>query len=118
MQALTPVGQMRYMSYGSSRDDGSALPLDYLFTSQQLDGTIGLYWYASRAYDASLSELAVRPSTQSTRRLASYSYLMPSLLLMIRQRPWASWAGLRALFRPFLKEILQDLARSLRSFPE
>src|SRR5207249_2693679 len=46
------VDQQRYTPFGVSRDAGTNLQTDHLFTSQVQDQSIGLYWYASRAYDS------------------------------------------------------------------
>jgi RHS repeat-associated protein len=75
---FSPVNQMRYTPYGVSRDDAGALPLDYLFTDQQLDGSIGLYWYGSRAYDAAMGRFVcadtIVPSAGNPQSLNRYSY--------------------------------------------
>jgi RHS repeat-associated protein len=75
---FAPVNHMRYTPYGVSRDDASALPLDYLFTDQQLDGSIGLYWYGSRAYDAAMGRFVcadtIVPSPGNPQSLNRFSY--------------------------------------------
>ena len=45
------VDGMRYEPYGEDRDSGASLNTDRKFTGQTEDQSIGLYWYASRAYD-------------------------------------------------------------------
>ncbi|MGQ9674125.1 MAG: hypothetical protein ACUVX1_00460 [Chloroflexota bacterium] len=45
------VDGMRYRPYGGSRDVGSNLKTDHKYTGQVEDGSVGLCWYNSRAYD-------------------------------------------------------------------
>ncbi|TAK31720.1 MAG: RHS repeat-associated core domain-containing protein [Chloroflexota bacterium] len=69
---------MRYLPYGGSRDAGTNLQTDHLFTSQVLDASIGLYWYNSRAYDPVLGRFLVPdtivPNAMNPQSLNRYSY--------------------------------------------
>ncbi|TAK35827.1 MAG: hypothetical protein EPO21_04880 [Chloroflexota bacterium] len=72
------VDGMRYLPYGGSRDTGTNLQTDHLFTSQVLDASIGLYWYNSRAYDPVLGRFLVPdtivPNAMNPQSLNRYSY--------------------------------------------
>ncbi|TAK31709.1 MAG: RHS repeat-associated core domain-containing protein [Chloroflexota bacterium] len=72
------VDGMRYLPYGGSRDAGTNLQTDHLFTSQVLDASIGLYWYNSRAYDPVLGRFLVPdtivPNAMNPQSLNRYSY--------------------------------------------
>lgn len=69
--SFTAVDQMRYKPYGSSRDSGSALQTDRLFTGQTQDAVAGTYWYASRMYDANLGRFC-QPDTVVPQALNRY----------------------------------------------
>ncbi len=76
--SFSPIAQMRYMPYGVSRDSTDDAITDYLFTSQQLDASIGLYWYGSRAYDPELGRFTcadtIVPSPGNPQSLNRYAY--------------------------------------------
>jgi RHS repeat-associated protein len=78
--SFTAVDGMRYKPYGESRDTGSNLQTDHKFTGQIEDGSIGLYWYSSRAYDATLSRFtcpdSLIPNTRNPQSLNRYSYVL------------------------------------------
>jgi RHS repeat-associated protein len=77
--SFNPLDQMRYLPYGGSRDSGTNLGTDHLFTSQVQDGSVGLYWYGSRAYDPALGRFAcpdpIVPSVGDPQSLNRYSYV-------------------------------------------
>ncbi len=76
--SFAPIAQMRYMPYGASRDNTEDTITDYLFTSQQLDASIGLYWYGSRAYDPELGRFVcadtIVPSAGNAQSLNQHAY--------------------------------------------
>jgi RHS repeat-associated protein len=75
---FNPLDQMRYTPYGIARDPGANLGTDHLFTGQIDDQRIGLYWYATRAYDPTLGRFccpdSVVPSESDPQSLNRYSY--------------------------------------------
>src|SRR5438105_642636 len=76
--SFTPLDQQRYTPYGVSRDAGTNLGTDHLFTGQVQDQAIGLYWYASRAYDPVIGRFTqadtVVPDGGDPQSLNRYSY--------------------------------------------
>ncbi len=78
--SFSPLDQMRYTPYGVDRDPGTHLNTDHKFTSQIEDGSIGLYWYASRAYDPMLGRFTapdtVVPGAGNPQALNRYSYVL------------------------------------------
>ncbi|TAK27713.1 MAG: hypothetical protein EPO21_23565 [Chloroflexota bacterium] len=72
------VDGMRYLPYGGSRDQGTNLHTDHKFTSQIEDASIGLYWYASRAYDPAIGRFLIPdnivPDPANPQALNRYSY--------------------------------------------
>jgi RHS repeat-associated protein len=82
--SFTPLDQMRYTPFGVSRDSGSNLGTDHRFTSQVEDSSIGLYWYASRAYDPALGRFTCPDSivskAKSRRSLIRHAHACKSPL--------------------------------------
>ncbi len=76
--SFSPLGQMRYTPFGVDRDPGTHLNTDHKFTSQIEDESIGLYWYASRAYDPSIGRFCqpdeVVPCVSNPQAMNRYSY--------------------------------------------
>ncbi len=77
--SFNAVDGMRYEPYGEDRDAGDALLTDRKFTGQTEDQSIGLYWYASRAYDPAIGRFcspdAIVPATGNPQSLNRYSYV-------------------------------------------
>ncbi len=73
------VDGMRYEPYGEDRDSGDSLNTDRKFTGQTEDQSIGLYWYASRAYDPAIGRFcspdAIVPAPANPQALNRYSYV-------------------------------------------
>jgi RHS repeat-associated protein len=73
------LDQLRYTPYGVSRDPGTALGTDHLFTGQIQTQSIELYWYASRAYDPTLGRFccpdSIVPSASDPQALNRYTYV-------------------------------------------
>lgn len=69
---------MRYLPFGGTRDTGIAPGADHLFTGQVDDASVGLMWYASRAYDPHLGRFVspdpLAPSPGDPQSLNRYSY--------------------------------------------
>jgi len=90
---FNPLDQMRYTPYGVGRDAGSNLGTDHLFTGQIEDQSIGLYWYATRAYDPTLGRFccpdSIVPSPIDPQSLNRYSYVRNNPL--IRVDPTGNW---------------------------
>jgi RHS repeat-associated protein len=78
--AFNPIDRMRYTPYGVSRDVGSSLNTDHRFTSQIEDASVGLYWYASRAYDPVLGRFCqpdtIVPGAANPQPFNRYSYVL------------------------------------------
>ncbi|MBV8893440.1 MAG: RHS repeat-associated core domain-containing protein, partial [Acidobacteria bacterium] len=76
---FNPLDQMRYTPYGISRDPGTALGTDHLFTGQIKDQSIELYWYGTRCYEPSIGRFcqpdSVVPSAADPQSLNRYSYV-------------------------------------------
>ena len=70
---------MRYKPYGEDRDTGNALATDRKFTGQTEDEAAGLYWYASRAFDAAIGRFvspdSIVPAPGNPQSLNRYSYV-------------------------------------------
>ncbi|HEX5414308.1 MAG TPA: RHS repeat-associated core domain-containing protein [Chloroflexota bacterium] len=83
---FVPLDQMRYAAYGASRDAGSNLNTDHLFTGQTQDAAIGLYWYQSRAYDPAIGRFTqpdtVVPDPKNPQALNRYAYGLNSPVRM------------------------------------
>jgi RHS repeat-associated protein len=77
--SFTALGQMRYTPFGVARDAAASLGTDHRFTSQVEDASIGLYWYASRAYDPALGRFtcpdSIVPTLGNPQSLNRYSYV-------------------------------------------
>lgn len=77
--SFAPLDQMRYTPYGVDRDPGMHLDTDHKFTSQIEDESVGLYWYASRAYDPMLGRFTAPdmlvPGGTNPQALNRYSYV-------------------------------------------
>jgi RHS repeat-associated protein len=76
--ALT--GELRYKAYGETRDGwGITTTTKYHFTGQREEGTIGLYFYNARWYDAALGRFVqadtVVPEPGNPQTLNRYSYV-------------------------------------------
>ncbi len=73
------VDGMRYEPYGEDRDSGASLNTDRKFTGQTEDESIGLYWYASRAYDPDIGRFVspdpIVPEPGNPQALNRYSYV-------------------------------------------
>ena len=73
------VDGMRYEPYGEDRDSGASLNTDRKFTGQTEDQSIGLYWYASRAYDPETGRFCtpdpIVPAPGYPPALNRYSYV-------------------------------------------
>jgi RHS repeat-associated protein len=76
--SFNPTGRMRYSPYGVSRDPNAAMGTDHLFTGQISDGSTGLYWYGSRAYDPACGRFtcpdSIVPSAGNPQALNRYAY--------------------------------------------
>ena len=85
--SFAPLDQMRYTPYGVDRDPGTHLNTDHKFTSQIHDESIGLYWYASRAYDPMVGRFAVPdtivPGAGNPQALNRYSYVLNNPLRFV-----------------------------------
>ena len=77
--SFTALDGMRYKPYGEDRDTGSSLNTDRKFTGQTEDEAAGLYWYASRAYDAAIGRFvspdSIVPAPGNPQSLNRYSYV-------------------------------------------
>ncbi len=77
--SFAAVDGMRYEPYGEDRDTGSSLNTDRKFTGQTEDQSIGLYWYASRAYDPDTGRFCtpdpIVPAPGYPPALNRYSYV-------------------------------------------
>ena len=77
--SFTALDGMRYKPYGEDRDAGNALATDRKFTGQTEDAAAGLYWYASRAYDAAIGRFvspdSIVPAPGNPQSLNRYSYV-------------------------------------------
>ena len=77
--SFAAVDGMRYEPYGEDRDTGSSLNTDRKFTGQTEDQSIGLYWYASRAYDPDTGRFCtpdpIVPAPGYPQSLNRYSYV-------------------------------------------
>jgi RHS repeat-associated protein len=81
------VDQQRYAPFGASRDAGTDLPTDERFTGQTEDAAIGLYWYASRAYDPALGRFTapdtIVPSPTDPQTLNRFAYARNNPLRLV-----------------------------------
>ena len=77
--SFAAVDGMRYEPYGEDRDSGDSLNTDRKFTGQTEDQSIGLYWYASRAYDPETGRFCtpdpIAPTPGNPQALNRYSYV-------------------------------------------
>ena len=77
--SFAAVDGMRYEPYGEDRDSGASLNTDRKFTGQTEDQTVGLYWYASRAYDPAIGRFvspdSIVPAPGYPPALNRYSYV-------------------------------------------
>ena len=77
--SFAAVDGMRYEPYGEDRDTGTSLNTDRKFTGQTEDQTVGLYWYASRAYDPAIGRFvspdSIVPAPGYPPALNRYSYV-------------------------------------------
>lgn len=85
--SFSALDRMRYTPYGVDRDPGTHLDTDHKFTSQVEDESIGLYWYASRAYDPALGRFTapdtIVPGAGNPQALNRYSYVVNNPLLYV-----------------------------------
>ena len=85
--SFAAVDGMRYEPYGEDRDAGDALLTDRKFTGQTQDQSIGLYWYASRAYDPDTGRFCtpdpIVPAPGYPPALNRYSYVYNNPLKFI-----------------------------------
>ncbi len=85
--SFAAVDGMRYKPYGEDRDTGSSLNTDRKFTGQTEDQSIGLYWYASRAYDPDTGRFCspdpIVPAPGYPPALNRYSYVYNNPLKFI-----------------------------------
>jgi RHS repeat-associated protein len=76
---FAPLDQLRYLPYGGPRDPAALLRTDHRFTSQVRDSSLGLDWFASRAYDPALGRFTapdtVVPDPARPQSLNRYSYV-------------------------------------------
>ncbi len=77
--SFAAVDGMRYEPYGEDRDSGDSLNTDRKFTGQTEDESVGLYWYASRAYDPDAGRFCtpdpIVPAPGNPQSLNRYSYV-------------------------------------------
>lgn len=77
--SFTALDSQRYRAYGAQRDPGTSLKTDKRFTGQTEDASIGLHWYASRAYDPTLGRFgcpdSVIPDPRRPQDLNRYAYV-------------------------------------------
>ncbi len=77
--SFAAVDGMRYEPYGEDRDSGDSLNTDRKFTGQTEDEAVGLYWYASRAYDPDTGRFCapdpIVPAPGNPQSLNRYSYV-------------------------------------------
>jgi len=66
--SFNPIDSQRYTPFGVSRDAGTGLGVDHLYTGQIQDQSIGLYWYAA--------EHTSRTSASSPARIRSFPVLV------------------------------------------
>ena len=71
--------EMRYKAYGEERWSSGTMPTSFQYTGQRNDAEIGLYFYQSRYYDASLARFAqadtIVPDPTSPMSLNRYMYV-------------------------------------------
>ena len=77
--SFTALDGMRYEPYGEDRDSGDSLNTDRKFTGQTEDEAVGMYWYASRAYDPDAGRFCtpdpIVPAPGYPPALNRYSYV-------------------------------------------
>ena len=77
--SFTALDGMRYKPFGEDRDAGTGLNTDRKFTGQTEDEAAGLYWYASRAFDAAIGRFvspdSIVPAPGNPQSLNRYSYV-------------------------------------------
>lgn len=77
----SPSDPRRYYPYGAKRNaTGTELATPYRFTGQREEGTIGLYFYNARWYDAALARFAqadtIVPEPGNPQALNRYAYTL------------------------------------------
>ena len=117
--SFNPLDGQRFTPFGISRDSGTNLGTDHLFTGQIQDQSVGLYWYVSRAYDPSIGRFccpdAIVPTAGDPQSLNRYTYARNSPVG--RVDPTAHWIFLRNQAVPMLakRSVLASLSTPARS---
>jgi RHS repeat-associated protein len=72
--------ELRYKAWGENRYSSGTTPTTYRFTGQREEGTIGLYFYNARWYDAALARFAqadtIVPEPGNPQALNRYAYTL------------------------------------------
>jgi RHS repeat-associated protein len=92
-QAGTKLQELTYYPYGQTRTNTGSINVNHKYTSQELDGSTGLYFYNARYYDAVLGRFisadTIIPNPLNPQALNRYSYVMNNPL--VYTDPFGFW---------------------------
>jgi RHS repeat-associated protein len=86
-----------YYPYGKTKSDTGTANLDHKYTSQELDGEVGLYNYGARLYDPEIGRFitpdTIIPDPANPQSLNRYSYVLNNPIMYTDPNgrfPWAA----------------------------